>query len=338
MPDDHNKQIDNVIDLLEGATSLEVVREFLRKKELHFTAGSWKEMRERRLIPYLADFKISLDELIKLVTLAEECGDQHIFLFQCKPVDAIEIMDRSRVHATLRANNLAHLINGPDVHRMPDSPSIVEIRWESAEVDLNMVVKIAEVRTKRTLERERSMHGKFIKIYSDEPIRAVNVAKLHRSGLLELRIQSNDNMTKYDGDLNRFIRLIAQFIPISYFGDISISKAKDTMWGRRETLKELIRYTDASVIDEQGNRIKAATGSNKNDLSNSAAGKSVDYLLKEDANAYCSESNLWFNKSDKLSASIHVLLNGAPNEFAITKKCTATDYEYVLNQIRYFNR
>lgn len=338
MPDDHSIQIDHVISLLEQATSLEVVREFLRKKTLHFTAGSWKEMREKRLIPYLNDYKISLDELVKLVTLAEECGDQHIFLFHCKPEDAIEIMNRSRVHATLRTNGLEHLIGGPDVQRMPSSPTIVEIRWESAEVDLNMVVKIAEIRVKRTLERERSMHGKYIKIYSDEAIRAVNVAKLHRSGLLELRIQSKDSMTRYDGDLSRFIRLIGQFIPISKFGDISISKAKDKMWERRETLKELIRYTDASVIDEQGNKIKAATGSNMNDLSNSAAGKSVDYLLREDQNAYCSESNLWFHKSDKLSTSVHVLLNGAPNEFAITKKCSSTDYEYVLDQIRHFNR
>ncbi len=182
------------------------------------------------------------------------------------------------------------------------------------------------------------MHGKFIKIYSDVQVRAINVAKLHRSGVLELRIQSRDNTTKYDGDLNRFMRLINQFFPATRFGETSLSTAKDTMWARREELRDLIRYTDASVIDEQGNRVRALTGSDKSNLSDSAAGKSVDFMLEEDENAYCAESNLWFLKSDSLSSPVHVLLNGAPNEFAITKKCSAADYEYVLNQIRHFNR
>jgi hypothetical protein len=338
MPDDHNNRIETVLDLLAEATSLDVVREFLRKKGLYHTAGSWKDMREKRLVPYLADFAITLEELLELLTSAEECGDQHIFLFHCRPEDAVEMMDRPRAHAALRANGLAHLIDAPDVRRMPATPTIVEVRWETAEVDLNMVIKVAEVRTKRTLERERSLFGKFVKIYSDEQVRAVNVAKLHRTGLLEIRIQSRDNTTKYDGDLNRLLRLLGQFFPSARFTETSLSQAKDTMWAQREALGDLIRYTDASVIDEQGNRIKAATGSNKSDLSSSAAGKSVDYMLKEDQNAYCSESNLWFQKSDVLPTSVHVLLNGAPNEFAITKKCSAADYEYVLNQIRHFNR
>lgn len=338
MPDDHNNQTETVLDLLAQATSLDVVSDFLRRKNLRHSAGSWKDMREKRLIPYLDDFQISLAELMELVTSAEESGDQHIFLFHCRPEDAVEMMDRATAQARLRASGLEHLIVGPDMQRTPATPTIVDVRWESADVDLNMVIKVAEVRTRRTLERERSMHGKFIKIYSDVQVRAVNVAKLHRTGILELRIQSRDNTTKYDGDLNRFIRLINQFFPMARFTETSLSTAKDTMWAKRQELRDLIRYTDASVIDEQGNRIKAATGSNKSDLSGSAAGKSVDFMLQEDANAYCAESNLWFEKSDTLTNAIHVLLNGEPNEFAITKKCSAANYEYVLNQIRHFNR
>lgn len=338
MPDDNNNHIETVLNLLAEATSLDVVREFLRRKGLFHTAGSWKDMREKRLVPYLNEFKITLEELVVLLNSSEECGDQHIFLHHCTPENAIAMMDRARSYATLRANGLAHLVDGPDMHRMPAAPTIVEVRWESADVDLSMLIKIAEVRVRRTLLRERTLNGKFIKIYSDEPVRAVNVAKLHRTGLLELRIQSRDNTTKYDADHTRFVRNLSLFFPSSQFGDTSLSTAKDTMWARREELKDLIRYTDASVIDEQGNRIKAATGSSKNDLSDSAAGKSVDFVLQEDENAYCTESNLWFVKSEHLPSPVHVLLNGAPNEFAITKKCSEADYEYVLNQIRHFNR
>lgn len=335
MPDDRHNQIETVLDLLQEATSKEVVQDFLRKKGLHFS-GTWPELRENRLIPYLNEYQITLDELIDLLSSSEECGDQHIFLFHCRPADALAMMDRGRVDATLRAQNLAHLIGGVrDVQRMPDSPTIVEVRFEGAEA---MVIKVAEVRIKRKLERTRAFHGKFVKIYSDERVRAVNVAKLHSAGFLEIRIQSRDNTTKYDGDLNRLIRLINQFVPIAQFGDTTLAKAKDVMWARREELKDLIRYTDACVIDEYGNQIKAATGSSQSDLSEGAVARSVDYVLQEDENAYCAESNLWFNKSDQLAAAVHVLLNGAPNEFAITKKCSAADYEYVLNQIRHFSR
>jgi hypothetical protein len=338
MPDDHINRTEAVLDLLADATSLEVVSDFLRKKGLRHSAGSWKDMREKRLQVYLDDFSISLDELVQLVSSAEESGDQHVFLFQGNADHAVQMMDRDTAHARLRAAGLEHLINGPDMERTPATPTIVEVRWEAAEVDLNMVIKVAEVRTKRILERERTINGKYVKIYSDKKVRAVNVAKLHRSGLLELRIQSHDNSNKYDGDLTRFMRIINSFIPSARFTEISLSKAKDTMWAKREELRELIRYTDASVIDEQGNRIQAATGSDQSNLSDSAAGKSVDFVLKEDANAYCSDSNIWFLKSDKLPNQVHVLLNGASNEFAIPRKCSAADYNYVLSQIRHFNR
>lgn len=339
MPDDHYNRTETVLNLLSEATSLDVVSDFLRRKGVPHSAGSWKDMREKRLVPYLNDFKISLEELVSLLSSAEESGDQHVFLFHCRPEDAVAIMDRATVQARLRANELEHLITGPDMGRMPATPTIVDVRWEAeGGIDLNMVIKVAEVRTKRTLERERSIGGKFVKIYSDKPVRAVNLAKLHRTGVLELRIQSRDSSTKYDGDLNRLIRLLNPFFQITQFGETSLSTAKDTMWARRDELRDLITYTDASVIDEQGNRIRAATGSDQSNLSDSAAGKSVDYMLEQDANAYCSDSNLWFLKSANLANKVHVLLSGASNEFAIPRKCSAADYEYVLAQIRHFNR
>lgn len=339
MPDDHAIKIQSVLDLLEEATSKEVVQDFLRKKGLHFS-GTWPELREKRLVPYLNDFKITLEELVDLVSSGEECGDQHIFLYHCRPEDAAEMMDHARVEATMRKQKLDHLIGGRDIQRTPENPTIVEIRFEkdAAGVEVAMVIKVAEVRVRRKLERTRTMLGKFVKIYSDERVRAVNVARLHRSGFLELRIQSRDNTTKYDGDVNRFNQAINQYFPPTRFGDTSLTKAKDVMWARREELKDLIRYTDACVVDELGNQVKAATGTGGGNLSEGAVARSVDFVLEEDKNAYCAESNLWFNKSAHLNGEIHVLLNGAANEFAITRKCSAADYEYVLNQIRHFNR
>jgi len=166
MPDARENQIQTVLDLLEDATSKEVVQDFLRQKGLYHS-GTWTEVREKRLIPYLNDHKITIDELIALLGSAEECGDQHIFLHQCTSQDAIEMMDRGRVAATLRAQKLEHLLAGRDIAYATETPTIVEVRFDTADVDVAMVIKVAEVRIRRKLERTRAFHGKFIKIYSD---------------------------------------------------------------------------------------------------------------------------------------------------------------------------
>ena len=295
-------------------------------------------MREKRLLPYLAAGNLSLSDLVNLLTSAEECGNQHIFLYTCSPADAIHMMDRARTVATMNRQNLGHLLAGPDVQAMPATPTIVDVRWETAAVDLSMTIKEVAVHTKPKLLRERTRSNMIFKVYENVAVRGVNVAKLHRSGLFEIRLQRRDNTTKYDGDLVRFVRQINEYFPFARFTETSLTKAKDTLWAQRGALVDLIRYTDASMIDEAGNTVRAATGSDKHDLSQSAAGKSIDYLLDEDKNAYCAESNLWFVKSDHLGSPIHVLLNGDGNEFALTAKCSAGDYEYVLNQIRHFNR
>ena len=336
MRDDAPK-IEELLDLLETATNLGVVREFLRTKSVSHSAGSWKAMRQK-LLEYLSDGSVSVKDLIQLLTEAEECGDQHIFLYVCSKADAEEMLDRAYVNKVLASKEITHLLETPEIRSLPEEPSIVDVRWDVAGVDKSLTIKEVETHTRRKLVKNTVFKKHFYKIYSDEEVRAVNVAKLHRNGLLEIRVQSRDNTTKYDRDVLRFFRQIGQFFPLSKFSEVSLTKAKDVMWARRAELGHLLRYTNASICDEGGNTLSAATGSNKHDLSNSKAGASVDHLLQSDRNAYCSESNLWFVKSEHLSSDIHVLMQGEAHEFALTAKCSAEDYEYVLNQIRHFNR
>lgn len=328
---------EELLDLLEAATKLDVVREFLRTKSVPHSAGSWKAMREK-LNTYLGEGAVTVPELVKLLTLAEECGDQHIFLYFCSKEIAAELLDRNRVHAVLDRKKLSHLLARPDIRTLPEVPTIVDVRWDTAGVDVSLTIKEVETHTRRKLVKNTVHKKHYYRIYTNEQVRAVNVAKLHRSGILEVRVQSRDNTTKYDADVLRLFRQIGEFFPMSEFNEISLTKAKDTMWAKRAELGHLLRYTNASICDEEGNILSAATGSNKNDLSKSKAGQSVDHLLEADRNAYCSESNLWFIKSDHLSSAVHVLMQGEAHEFALTAKCSAEDYEYVLNQIRHFNR
>jgi hypothetical protein len=333
------QKTENILRLLEQVTSLSVVSEFLKSKGLTYSAGSWDDMREKRLLPAILDDLITNSDLINLLRSSEECGKQHVFLYHCSRDNALEFMDRGRAAANLRRKGLDHLLVEADILLEPDSPSIVDVRWETAVADISFLVKEVETREQRKFSRIEIVGEYLHKIYEYKRQRAVNVAKLHRDGLLEIRIASHKNTSKYDGDIIRFFNQIQDFLPLNRFEEISLTKAKDYFWENREDLKDLIRYTEATLCNGEGNYLSANTGSDKADLSgDSKIGKSLDLLMQEDDNAYCADANLWFRKSDHLTADIHVLLDGDVNEFALPANCSQEDYQYVLNQIRHYNR
>ncbi|MGK5012113.1 hypothetical protein [Janthinobacterium sp. MDB2-8] len=329
----------HIIELLEQATSLDVVREFLKSKGLRHSAGSWDDLREKRLLPAIDGGEIVNADLIALLTSAEECGKQHVFLYFCDPARAVAMIDRGRVNAALKHAKLAHLLTEPDILVKPESPTIVDVRWETANVDTALIIKEVEVRTHRRFLRDEIIGDNFHRVYTNQVQRAVNLARLHRNGALEVRIAAHANSSKYEGDVLRFFRQIQNFISLFDFSEVSLTKAKDTLWAKRASIGALISYTDASVTDKAGNVLRAVAGSDKSDLSNDKAiGESIDHLMNQDKHAYCSDANLWFNKSAQLTSNIHVLFNGEANEFALPANCSQGDYEYVLNQIKFFNK
>jgi len=66
--------IDSIFGLLRPATSLAVVSDFLKSKNLRFSATSWEEMKEKRILPAIRQQKISLADLKQLLSEAEEFG------------------------------------------------------------------------------------------------------------------------------------------------------------------------------------------------------------------------------------------------------------------------
>jgi hypothetical protein len=338
MQTEFNKTI-SIIELLEQTTKLSVLSDFLKAKGLKHSAGSWKEMSEKRLLPAIENNQLTNFELIALLRSAEECGKQHVFLYLCERKDAASFIDKNRVQDILRSKGLASLIDEPNVLLQPSVPEIVDVRIDGEDPGQSLVIKQVELRTHQKLVGTEQRGNNFLKVYENIDQRAVSVAKLHLSGLLEIRITSHANSSKYDSDLTRFLLHINEFIPFISFSEISLTKAKDRLWSERETNRTLVRYTDATVCNVEGNLLRAFTGSDKSSLSSDTAiGNSLDLLIKEDKDAYCADANLWFNKSDVLSSDIHVLLNGDVNEFALPAHCSEADYEYVLNQIRFFNR
>lgn len=339
MPDGSEYSItQRIFDLLQQTTSLRVVSDYLRAKNLHHSAGNWEDMREKRLLRYLDSGEITVASLIDLLRSVEECGGQHIFLYLATPERAQEVMDRTRVADVLQRRGLQRLLSDADVLLQPEAPQIVDVRWERADVDLAFVVKEVELRSHRKYLGDEIEGDRFYRVYTNEQKRAVNVAKLHRDGLLEIRIAAHGG-SKYQADVNRFIGHLAEILPFVGFAELPLDTAKDKLLAERNTESRIVRYTNATLCDGDGNLMQAITATDGGDLAKAPAiGRGLDALLETDEDAYCADSNLWFIKREELSDDIHVLLDGEVNEFVIPAHCSVQDYNYVLNTIRRFNK
>lgn len=328
-----------IVSLLNETTSLAVISDFLKAKGLKHSASSWDDMLNKRIIPAVESYAVTNADLVQLLRSAEECGRQHVFLYTCPSATAVDLINRQRVEAATRRLGIESLLTEPLVLVQPPQPQLVDVRWETADVDLALVIKEVELRTYTKFFGTEQHGDRFHKVYGPVHERAVNMARLHRSGLLEIRISSHTNTSKYENDVFRFFNAISALIPSEPFRELSLSTAKDRLWTERSTLRDLVRYSDSTLRDEQGNILRAATGSEEGDLvANAAVANSLDYLLTNDENSYCDGANFWFKKGGARPNDIHVVLAGEPNEFALPSNCSAEDYMYVLDQLRFFNQ
>src|SRR5690606_11461217 len=126
----------------------------------------------------------------------------------------------------------------------------------------------------------------LLKVYDRISERAVNIARLHISGALEIRIASRRNTTKYEQDIYEFFSRIDGLIDSSVFTEHSITTGKDYIWKNRKTLSAQIRSVDATMRNAAGNVLRGATGRVDSDLSDDdAVADSLDVLLDGDTNA-----------------------------------------------------
>lgn len=329
-----------VVELLSEATTLPVVRSFLQERGLPHSAGSWSSFEHDRLRPYLANGRLTEEDIFDLLRLGEEYGKQHIFLYKASPQTAVELLDYSTLQEAARQQGVAHVLDKPDVLSAPEEPTVVDIRLEGGAADDRkaLVIKLVEARTSLELvDFQTDERDRIIKTYQRSVTRGVNVVRLHRDGLLEIRIGSHTTSSRYKEDLKNILELISFVIPIEKFYEIHLHKLKDRLWTDRETLKQYIRYSDSTLRNGKGTVLKAATGSTEADLyEDTNATSSVKSFLTGDA--YFDGSNIWFRKdANGLSREVHVLLSGLPNEFAVPAHCPREDYEHVLGQIRQLN-
>jgi hypothetical protein len=321
-----------ILELLEPATTLRVMSDWLEKKGMPRSAGSWKQLREDRIGPALTNGKITTGDLLSLLSDVEEYGGCHVFLYQCDPKVAAGLLDEQRIHSVAGKLELTHLLTDPAVTVLPEKPTIVDIR-HGREQGGSLGVKVVETRVYEELEAEVSQGNKRVLTYVTKKARAVNVVRLSSVGILEVRIRSHSSAVDYDGDIKRIWGKLAEFFPTASFQPLPLAKLKTRLWEDRDTLKDLLRFSDAKMKDNLGFLVSAATPKKQSDLAtNDGAVAAIHSFLA--SGAHQESSNVWWKVQEGgvPSTDIHVLLSGKANEFTMTASCTKADYEYVLAQ------
>jgi len=325
-------------DLLSRATSLGVVSAFLKTRGLRHSASSWDEMGKKRILPAIGRQKLTFQDLFKLLAEVEEFGRNHTFAYQGKQVETKKFLDKARISTLCRKLDHEQAFNGMVLVDLPANPTIAEIRQDTANRRPCWVFKIVETREEREFLEEKIEGNRIRREWAINKVRAVNVARLHESGFLEIRIQSHTNSTLYASDLSQMWKLLKDYLPPASFRPVSLARAKKALWENRVAKDRKIRFSDSTMRNNAGTTIAASTGTEQADLFNdSAASGSINHFL--DHGAYCDSSNVWWLPREGVTErEIHMLLSGENNEFAITAACTRSEYEYVLNELRVFNR
>lgn len=140
-----------------------------------------------------------------------------------------------------------------------------------------------------------------------------------KSGRLTVRIAQQRNTKKYKSESDSFRYLIRDLIPEVGFREVSLSSAKDYLWDEKDRLDDEVRFTTATLKNDYGTSLQAATGSISDDLYKDV-GAVEGLTVFKDHDAHCDTSNLWFIVKDPAppSINIHVYISGEINEFEIT--------------------
>jgi hypothetical protein len=328
------------LELIKQHATREQAQDFLRSRHIPHT-GTWQEILDKRFLPALNSARLTPEDLVHFLRATEEYGRQHIFLYRCSRQKATQLMDRARIRQELAPRGAEEVLANPRILEMPSSPTIVDARWDDEEAGARFILKFVETRHIRVFSGEERHGDNLTRTFRMEPMRAVNLFSLGADGLLEMRIQSHKNSTRYDDDVARMWRLATRLLPSGDFSDYPIVDAKNVIWKNRHELANEIRYNDSTLRNDLGTVLTAATGREATNLvEDPGADSGLETFFEH--GGYCDELNVWFRgHGDEPGPGpqhdLHVLFSKEINEFVVTAQCSRADYEYALGRIRELN-
>lgn len=331
-----------IFRLLRDATSQQVVKDFLRTRNLPISAANWEELYRKRIEPPLLDGKITVADLRNLLRDVEECGRQHVFLYETKPDHAKALIDEGRVRQLANEAGLIDLLENPIELELPEQPTLVDIRLiprSNREPLASLLIKQVETRVTKKFLRDTTDLGSrtYSRIYSVETKRAVNIARLYESGLLELRVTSQDNSTRYRDNVEALFRAVSPFIKRANFSEISLKSVKNKLFNDRDALADEVRYSQLTAKNDFGFNMNVSSSSQEDNICEDGGSiAALETFIENDGEV--TGTNIYLKILDVDPAKeIHTLISGEINEFAVPVACSLDEYEYVRRKILSLN-
>ena len=323
-------------DLLERSPSLGVVSLFLKTLNLPYSAGTWVDMREKRLEPAIIDDRISRSQLLKLLSDAEEFGHQNVFLFRCNVNAALQIVNENTLKGSLRKLERLDLLEKPPLVLGSANFQLTEVRLEPlAGSHRALIVKGLETREYWKKISERETNERKIKEYERRVERAVNVAKLYDDGLLEIRIQSYEQAADYVAALQSFWSHINPIIGQRSFEQLSLKRFKDYLIDNHAAFRSRITYAPIVAENEAGFTMALGVPNlGKSLFENDGASAGYEAFSQHEASIRTANFIWKKQATGKPSRDIHIRIAGNVNQFQLLVACERADYEHFFQELK----
>jgi hypothetical protein len=121
-------ELDIAINQLKANTSIQVVSNFLKDRQLASSAGSWEVLINQRILPAAKVGNLSREDIVNLLRSVEEHGRQHVLLYKVQRHVAQQLMSEERVTAALRKFDLLSIYESPKIVGLPNGQVLVDVR------------------------------------------------------------------------------------------------------------------------------------------------------------------------------------------------------------------
>ena len=316
------------------------IEQILGSLNLAHTSKNWDDLYEKRIAP------IEGQALHLILREAEESGRQHSFLYMVPEAETEALFEEDMLLQSLAEARLKTHFVSPvvvtDVEHIEDGAVVPnEIRYDELDDAAVLVIKFTGRHNFLEKVAETPTGAGLTVRYREEVRRVVHLARVHRDGLIEVRIATRaQKHGKYVEDLKSVWKILSKLVPEEVVEPVSLGRAKQDLWERRHELTDEIRYVTSTGQNNRGFRMKAAAPSLDDSIPDEeSADEGFERFVGQDGR-HCTEHNLYWLEGQAgavPSESVHVVLAGLDNEFRILKRQAREDCDFVLARIRSHN-
>ncbi|MBW0370579.1 hypothetical protein [Ensifer adhaerens] len=338
-------QLDTALHLIQVQGTLEQVGEFLKARQLEHSAGSWRDMIDRRLKPMIESGKLKPNDVLELLRETEENGNQHVLLYDILPGKNTNALFATDLRKKLQSLKDFPDVDDPQIIDMPETPTIVEVREERYNGENTIVAKIVEKRVAQRRASAEVRGTQYVVTYDQSPYRAVNVVRYFERGFAEVRIFSHQEAVSYSGQADGLLKKLAPLASPFVWRPYYLNNLKNAFWDatQRETIKARFGLRHSQHRNADGSKLSAAVvNSQMSMFDDPSLLQGIDGFNSARNDVDCDRASITvkpLNGSNfrPVNVVLHGDTNGSPNEFSIGSRLTRDEYEHVLSTILEFN-